>query len=217
MPSDTDLRGVVPARQRRSREAAERILSATEDLISERAFGDLTVQEICAAAEVSSSSFYARFPAKEDVLLALFDLHQREAKASTEASLADVAAAEGGRDEALAVLVGHFLRFARRNGPVMVSIFREPALIDRYYALSGEVNDRVVDYLCLLYGTDTRGFRRCAEFGTRVCAAAVQRAIGLPTRFGERMGLDDDEMVEELTRMMSGYLANLIADDPENR
>jgi AcrR family transcriptional regulator len=209
---ETDLRGVVPARQRRSREVAERILSATEQLISERAFGELTVQDICAAAEVSSSSFYARFPAKEDVLVALFDLHRREAKVSAEDSLREVAAAGGDRQQALAVLVGQFLVFARRNGPLMVSIFREPALVDRYYALSNEVNDLLVDYLCGLYEIDARSFRRRAEFGVRVCAAAVQRAIGLPTRFGERMGLDDTEMVEELTRMMSGYLDDVAAD-----
>lgn len=212
MGDTSDLRGVVPARQRRSREAASRILSATEQLISERAFGELTVNDICTAAEVSSSSFYARFSTKEDVLLALFDLHQREARAAAEASLLEVARAAGGRDEVLPVLVEHFLRFARRNGPVMVSIFREPALVDRYYALGGELNDRLVDYLCELYGNESRLFRRRAEFAVRVCAAAIQRAIGLPTRFGERMGMDDGELVEELTAMMSGYLARAAAE-----
>jgi AcrR family transcriptional regulator len=205
-----ELRGVVPARQRRSRATVERILGATEELITQRTFSELTVQDICTAAEVSTSSFYARFPAKEDVLLALFDLHQREARASLEVSLREVQHAEGTRDEVLAVLLDHFVRFTRRNGPVMVSIFREPNLTDRYYAFSGEVNEQLMELVVAIYGVDSMQFRRRAEFAVRVCAAAAQRAIGLPTRFGERMGMDDDELVVELTRMASAYMDDAV-------
>jgi AcrR family transcriptional regulator len=208
---DTDLLGVVPARQRRSREAVARILAATEGLLEHRPFGELTVQDICEAAEVSPSTFYARFPAREDVLLALFDLHQREARDAAEASILEVAKVSGDTDELLSAMLTHYLRFVRRNGPVMVSIFREPTLVDRYYALGGEVSDRLLDLLVASYGVDNREFRHRAEFAVRVCAAAARRATGLPLRFGERMGMSDDELVRELTAMASGYLAEAAA------
>ena len=49
-------------------------------------------------------------------------------------------------------------------------------------------------------------------FAARVAGAVVQRALGVPTHFGERsyfgerMGLSDDELLDELTAMLTPYL-----------
>ena len=125
------VRGVVPPKQRRSRETVERILRAADELVAQRPFREITVQDLCLAAEVSSSSFYARFPAKEDVLLALFDLHSREAREDVASAIGEVVDRSGSIDEVTRALLVTYLRFVRRNGAVMSSIFDDPGLISR--------------------------------------------------------------------------------------
>jgi AcrR family transcriptional regulator len=206
------VRGVVPPKQRRSRETVERILRAADELVAQRPFREITVQDLCLAAEVSSSSFYARFPAKEDVLLALFDLHSREAREDVASAIGEVVDRSGSIDEVTRALLVTYLRFVRRNGAVMSSIFDDPGLISRYLALGTEITDDLGELLGQLFGTEDRAFRQRAVFAARVAGAVVQRALGVPTHFGERsyfgerMGLSDDELLDELTAMLTPYL-----------
>jgi AcrR family transcriptional regulator len=206
------VRGVVPPKQRRSRETVERILRAADELVAQRPFREITVQDLCLAAEVSSSSFYARFPAKEDVLLALFDLHSREAREDVASAIGEVVDRSGSIDEVTRALLVTYLRFVRRNGAVMSSIFDDPGLISRYLALGTEITDDIGELLGQLFGTEDRAFRQRAVFAARVAGAVVQRALGVPTHFGERsyfgerMGLSDDELLDELTAMLTPYL-----------
>lgn len=210
------VRGVVPPKQRRSRETVERILRATEELVFERPFREITVQDLCIAADVSSSSFYARFPAKEDVLLAVFDLHSREARDDAAAAIGEVVDRSGSVEEVARALLGAYLRFVRRNAAVMTSIFDDPALTARYLALGTEITDDLGLLLGQLFGTEDRTFRRRAEFAARVAGTVVQRALGVPTHFGERMGLTDDQLLDELTAMLTPYL-RAAADDALDR
>lgn len=201
-----ELRGVVPPKQQRSRETVAKILAATDRLVVDRSFREITVQDLCNEAGVSASSFYARFPTKEDVLLAVFDLHSLEAREDASAAIQEVMDRAGSVDEVVRALLGAYLRFVRRNGPVMVSIFGDPSMTDRYWNLGSEISEDLVGLLCGLFGSDDREFRVVAEFAARVAAATIQRAIGLPTNFGERMGLDDERLLDELTAMLTPYL-----------
>lgn len=201
-----DVRGVVPPKQQRSKATVERILRAAEDLIAERSFHEVTVQELCIAADVSASSFYARFPAREDVLVALFDLHSRAARDDTATAILEVVERSGSDEDMVRVLLSAYLRFVRSNGPLMVSIFADPSLTDRYWSLGSEVYSDLEAVLTGIFGGEGPEFTMRAEFAVRVAAAALQRAVGLPTQFGERMGMDDEQMVDELTAMLAPYL-----------
>ena len=61
----------IPPKQDRSRRTLERIETATLELIAEKGVEETTVQDIVKRARSSVGSFYARFPAKEDLLLHL--------------------------------------------------------------------------------------------------------------------------------------------------
>ncbi|MSY79560.1 MAG: TetR family transcriptional regulator, partial [Actinobacteria bacterium] len=150
----SQIRGVVPAKQQRSRETVERILLATEQLMIGQRFNDLTVQDICLAADVSASSFYARFAAREDVLIALFDLHAEQAREEAAQGIADVMARGGDREEIVAQLIRHFLRFVRSNGAVMVSIYNDPVLTDRYWSFGAGIADDLQGLIIDLFGID---------------------------------------------------------------
>ena len=131
-----ELPSVTPAKQRRSRETHNRILSAASSLVASKTFDEVTMNELCLTASVSSSSFYARFHSKEEVILALFELHSQQARANATVALREIDARQGSGEEKVRALLRSYMRFVRRNRPVMVSIFAEPSLIDRYFRLS---------------------------------------------------------------------------------
>ena len=59
-------------RQARSHDTLRRLLAATEQLLADRHFEDLTIHQILAKSGVSTGSFYARFHSKEDLLPHLY-------------------------------------------------------------------------------------------------------------------------------------------------
>ena len=65
----------IPPRQDRSRETLERVLAATEELLSEALFEDLAMADIAARAGVAVGTIYTRFRTKDDLLPALFARH----------------------------------------------------------------------------------------------------------------------------------------------
>jgi AcrR family transcriptional regulator len=71
-PPSSRHRVSVP-KQARSRETFDRFLDATEALLVERPYEEVTVAEIVQRAERGNGSFYSRFGDKDGVLLALTD------------------------------------------------------------------------------------------------------------------------------------------------
>ncbi len=64
--------------QDRSRRTLEALLNATEALLDERRFEEITVAEIILKAGSSTGSFYARFPGKDALLPALYARYHAE-------------------------------------------------------------------------------------------------------------------------------------------
>jgi|SRR5689334_9853778 len=62
----------APPAQERSRETMERFARATEELLQERPFEDITVQDIARRAQRPIGSFYARFESKDALLPVLY-------------------------------------------------------------------------------------------------------------------------------------------------
>ena len=71
-PPSSRHRVSVP-KQARSRETFDRFLDATEALLVERPYEEVTIAEIVLRAERGNGSFYSRFGDKDGVLLALTD------------------------------------------------------------------------------------------------------------------------------------------------
>lgn len=62
----------APPAQERSKETMERFARATEDLLAERPFEDISVQDIVQRAQRPIGSFYARFKSKDALLPYLY-------------------------------------------------------------------------------------------------------------------------------------------------
>src|SRR5262245_54622076 len=88
-----------------ARPSRDKILAAAERVFAERGYGDTSLRELMAAAECSTTAFYARFPSKEAVLETLVrelleDLYEAAAKA-----LPHTSGVDQGWDEGLRILV----------------------------------------------------------------------------------------------------------------
>jgi AcrR family transcriptional regulator len=60
----------VPVR-RTAKPSADRILEAAEEVFAEHGYADVSLRQLIAAAEISTTAFYARFDSKEAVMAAL--------------------------------------------------------------------------------------------------------------------------------------------------
>ena len=76
-PSASDV-AVRPPLQQRSRDTLARLVSATERLLEESSFEDLTVADIARRGRSSVGAFYARFPDKDALLDYLDESHAEE-------------------------------------------------------------------------------------------------------------------------------------------
>ena len=61
-----------PAQQARSRRTLEALLDATERLLREKSFHEISLTELVAAAGVTTGAFYNRFTSKADMLPSLY-------------------------------------------------------------------------------------------------------------------------------------------------
>jgi AcrR family transcriptional regulator len=103
--------------QLRSRETLERVAAATERLLEERTFEEITIGDILREARCSSGSFYARFAGKDALLPFLYERYDAQLRPRIEARLAGAPWRELGFREACAVLVRGMLEMylERRN------------------------------------------------------------------------------------------------------
>lgn len=91
--------------QLRSRETLERVAAATERLLEERTFEEITIGDILREARCSSGSFYARFAGKDALLPYLYERYDALLRPRIEARLASAPWREMDFREACAALV----------------------------------------------------------------------------------------------------------------
>lgn len=198
--------GVVPPKQRRTQANVERILAAVAELAAQRPYSEISVMEICELAEVSSSSFYARFGSKEALLAAAFDQLVAEAHSRLGDLVAGLDLDEADPRTIIGLVLAEYIHFMRANTSILRSVEQDPVLVERHWRLTSEVNGVLAEVLEVVYGTDDEEFGRRARIGIRIVGTAAMRAVGVPVRFGDRLGLDDDELAEELGEMLAAYL-----------
>ena len=110
-----DLPGVFPARQDRSRAVVLALVGAGLDLLRDRGFEALSIADLCAAAGVTTGSFYARFEGKEAFLHAVQHLVVAESLRDMEARLRPERYAGMSLHDFLGRLAAHAVRWRRRH------------------------------------------------------------------------------------------------------
>lgn len=206
---DSTKRGVHEARQERSAITYDRIVNAARNLCDGRDFSAITVGDICAAADVSTSSFYARFQDRDALLHVLHEEYLEIMFQGLADSMSGVDWAAMTMPDVLTELGRAFLRTGRDYSPFMRSIARTEAdsrrLIDRRIAFEKTAMDFVVKI------TNNR-FDRTLDDDTRVrvrvaLAAwnAALREILSPLATADVVGIGEDRLLRELAIQFCDY------------
>lgn len=204
---------VPEPRQRRSQDALERTLKAVEELLGERHFEDIRVQDIVRRAGTSVGSFYQRFGAKEALLPYLFARHLRAQAEGVAAAMADPRLAAlplAARVKAL--VVGAVRGLRARRGLYRALFVRGVVRPDE---LSGD--ERALQEAAIA-GVARWLLERRAEIShpepdtaVRFAAVAMYSAMDLHVLFDDVPGralpdLDDEAFAAEVERLVLGYL-----------
>jgi AcrR family transcriptional regulator len=200
-----------PPRQQRSHESLERILDAAESLIRERGFDNMTIAEVVLRSGSSVGSIYARFGNKIGLLRAVqLRYHARVQN--------DIFAAFSGdhpRDESLEEAVARIVSVLSRhvlNEPELFRAFVLQAVFDAGVRVQGERTnaqrrDKVVEVL-MAHRAEIRhpDPERAARWFYSACMAGLRERITFGQRAELSGGFSDEELIPEMTRMVSSYL-----------
>ena len=211
-----------PPRQARSQATLERILTATGRLLDGRDNHSIPVSEILVAADVSASSFYARFPNKGHLLEALHTRFVEQARKLLDVVALRERTAQRAPVEVLREATRLYIVFQTSHfGPARSFQSAEASdevFAERRRALETYAIHLVRDYLCdhLPCGRDVEVARRI-ELATWALAVAVTGAVRPPYAFANLVGLDHDRLVDEVTTMMWAYLREVTSRDHSPR
>lgn len=198
----------VPPKQARSAESQERILQATEELLKVRPFEELTLLDICTAADVSTSSLYARFRTKDQLLDALLDRYRQRIDTAVVVALDHAARSDGFTvGEAAHLFSTSLVDFARANDHLAVTLPANRATRRASLDLYEGVVTLALQVVPVVLGRDDGDLAPKVEFIVRSMGSIVFQGWGANVRFADRMGLDDGRFVVELSDMVLGYLA----------
>ncbi len=204
--------GVFPPKQARSAATFQRILDATDALLRERDFEEISVFEICATAKVSVSSLYSRFESKQAILATLCDEMARtsiERMQSTIATVADHFDRTGELDlmAVARVAVDTYARQLQENRRLVSSLQAFPALWRRHQRQNNfMVRAAAEQFLQRLHIEDPVLVDRIAILAA-VLGPACQRMLIDGTSISD-LGIAEDALLDEMATMAASYFAS---------
>lgn len=192
-------RGVVPGKQQRSRQKLVRIVDATERLMVDREFDQISVLDICIEADVSASSFYARFVDKAALLEHVHDRFLDRMRADLEAALSSIREVDGDLDAVIHALTRAYGDYLVELGPIRHTMRRaaiaRPDLANRRVQVVSEMTDAFVAAVVARFGDDgDAGFAVRVSVATHVVTAGLQAAYLAPVQFADAIAVPREEI-----------------------
>ena len=195
--------------QERSRETVERLLDTASMLLDGRDFDSIPVTELCDTAGVSTSSFYARFATKDDLLVALHERHLSELHDKTASLAGDIDWDSMTIREVVRRLASLYVSVRRLIEPraqtLGIAELRYPDLAARRADLDQSVADLLSAYLATRIDDDWATQTRI-ELAIRTLCAGMQQAVHMPRRFLDSLELGDEQFLDEIAEMFMSYL-----------
>jgi AcrR family transcriptional regulator len=201
-----------PPRQRRSHESLERILDAAESLIRERGFDAMTIAEVVQLSGSSVGSIYARFNNKIGLLQAVQVRYHARVQNDIFAAFSGNHPDNESLDEAVGRIVAVLCRHVL-NEPELFRAFVLQAVFDPVVRTQGERTnsqrrDKIVDVLLAHRGEIRHGDPdRAARWFYTACMAMLRERVTFGAGAELSGGFSDDDLVAEMTRMVTNYLA----------
>lgn len=212
-PAPRGRRGTIPARQRRSRETEAQLLRAAEREFRRAGIQGATVAAICAAAGVGVGTFYGRFDDKEALVAAFFVAHYGRAVARLEREFPIAGWTGRSVTELVDAWIGRRVTRFRRDRPLTRAVlgYARANPSPAFRAAAAEYSAAVVDRFAALLACARGGARHPAPRRAAVIAVStVESLLKELALYGDvrspALAIGDDELVPELTRLVSGYL-----------
>lgn len=179
--------GPATARRRtnarvRREEARERILAAAENLLLERPYRDITVEQVMAGAGLSRTVFYRHFDGLPDVLLTLLRMIEGELVAPM---LAPVTDPQTWLRELLAGGVDTFARY----GPFLRALDHAAGQDAEIEAAYSAVVDRFIEQTAEAIGPDERAYE-IARALTLMNGQYLMETLGKDPGFDRELALE---------------------------
>jgi AcrR family transcriptional regulator len=195
------IRGVNLPAQRRSQETMDRILATGQELLDGRRFTDVSVNEICNAADVSLSSFYARFESKQRLLAVLHERHIARRRAQIDEIIAELLAPGPTLRDFLTQAASIYLAAHEMDRPMVQTLRQEqlayPGLADRLQALDHEFRSTVVHAAASLVPGCDAEVRRRMHFATHVVTLALRESVHTGVTLLTNVPISDERVVNE--------------------
>lgn len=209
---------VKPTHQARSQETLERLLDATEELISERGFDNATVSEIVRRANSSVGAMYARFNDKDSLLVCLHERFCEQALATTDMAL-DPARWEGASIAEIFATTTPFIveTYHHKRGLIRAFIARG-STDENFLERSSRVGRAISEKLITLLMARRDEIRHpdpvlAVDFGLRMTFDTLDHETFYADFQRGKIKLSREQLAEELTRAFLSYLG---VDVPQN-
>lgn len=200
--------------QARSQRTLDALLDATEALLENRLFQDISINEIIARADSSAGSFYSRFNDKQALLHAL---HERFIQRSLEKiEMLQFAASEfkkleqdqpdldHGRVLAQWVVEALVRNLQRNRGllrAVAIESFRNPRFVERAFEVMASTREWVANLLRPYRNKQSvEEFDANVEIALRMVIATLDQLLFIPPSANMLLVSEDNALVETLTR-----------------
>lgn len=206
-----ELRWIREPLQTRSQKTLERLLDATERLLEERTFPQISVAEIAAAAQSSVGSFYARFANKDALLQSLHERNAQESRLTADRALG----VEMWRGVPLAKILEtactFMVGFERQNQGLKRAVLVGIATDERMRARACDLGAYVTERITALFRERASEMSHPdPERGAQMFYRVVFSVLDQTQLFGwappAARDLTDGELAAELTRTCLGYL-----------
>ena len=118
--------GYAPPRYRAAQRSSDALLDAGRELLRTRAIDAISVQELCAAAELTTGAFYGRFAGKDAYVQALLALASHDMSQRNQATVARLARSTPNLRETASTLLRSMRLGMLRHEGVLRAALRDP-------------------------------------------------------------------------------------------
>lgn len=208
----TDDSVLNPPVQRRSAETLRRIVQATRELLANREFDDITVDEIVSRAGSSKGSFYHRFPDKRALLIHLLQEEHRIAAEAWSELLRPESWTDRPLRDAVDAFLDRLMTIYRTRGPQMRAVAGEVFGRDgEVRALSNALNRHVLACLRAVFEVkraevDHPDPDAAARFMLTALIALLPALFLSPSQELFPEPISGDELEREVRRLTRRYL-----------
>lgn len=211
----------VPSRhhgykQHRSLQTFERLLSAAEELLSERPFDELSVNDVCARAGHSVGTFYRRFESREGMLHVLHERYTERVMHLQSAALSPARWEGIPLPEMLKLVIEEIIKVTRQNLGLLLATEHLAGSDQAVAAREGRIHDEFQAGLTRLILLRVESIehprpRTAAAF----CAQQVRAALFYRLQLAGALQMSSDELTDRefVTELTLASIAYLSADD----